>query len=665
MGQRKKYTYIISGLITAVWILFIGLGTLDWFDLKVLDFFMVHSPALVQDTNIVVVEYDDKTAENLASPTTKLDMAALVHIIEEQNPRILVLDLFSLYGVLNREDSTMLFEEVLSQYTNICYGIGFIVPIDNGGDSKTTDKADDFAYLDTFFYSLNTLDNPGNLYHTEHLFKPTNQYFTQSRSIGHLVLKNDLDGIFRRIPAFIQCGEGGLATLGMQAAFDYCGVTKNQVTIGNKRVAVDDTTPFTIPLDNKAQMMIRYNDKRDNIREISMIDIFSACKDPGSKTLDLKLFNNKLVFIGNTSSRTARFCATPLHSYYPTILMHANVANNILKRSFLIQPSRSVLTLILILFGVLYTLSMLLFNNSFRASLLCIALLPVILIGNYLLVIHGNVHIPLFTLLSYIVMLLCCLIVYRYLNYKNYLLISLKELQEAMRLKERLATIGEVSSKVAHEIRNPLNAIELYTSLLKRGVDDKEDADEHLNIIHEETQRLNRFITRLLGYARPKEPDMKLLSLHSEIHSIVQLITPDADKKGITVTYTIPEDITVTGDPDQLHEVFLNLAKNSVEAMAEKGVLEIYTQSEKTGNSIFFKDTGNGIAKEKLDKIFNPFFSTKKKGTGLGLAMVKKIVESHHGDIKAHSEPGKGTLMEITLPSLQRKQKKGTGNEKV
>jgi len=663
MTTRKTKIIAISGTITLLWIIIISFGLFDWFDLKMLDFCLNHSPSLPQDTNIVVVEYDDNTAENLSSPTSKLDMAVLVHIIEEQQPRVLVLDLFSLYGVLQREDTTMLFEEVLSQYSNICYGIGFIVPREK--KNSRNNYSNEFKYLKKFLYPLDSFGNPQNLYYAEHLFKPTYQYYAQSKSIGHLVLKNDVDGVFRRIPALITCGDGALATLGMQAAFDYLNVTKDQISIKKGTIEVTNTARFNIPVDTKAQALIHFNDKRNIIQEISMIDIFSTYKNPKNQKVDLSLFKDKLVFIGNTSSRTARFCATPLHSYYPTVLIHANVANNVLQHSFLRQISKYIALLFLIFFGVLYTLPMVLSNNAYKTSILLFILIPVILCGNYLLVLFGSIIIPIFTFSSYILFLLVSLIVYRYLHYKNYLLISLKELQEAMRLKERLATIGEVSSKVAHEIRNPLNAIELYTSLLKRGVDNKEEADEHLNIIHGETQRLNRFITRLLGYARPKEPAMKKLNVHSEIHSIIQLLSPDADKKGMQIRSTVPENLAVFGDPDQVHEIFLNLAKNGMEAMSEGGTLDIYTQKEKTFVSIFFKDTGEGISEEDLKKIFNPFFSRKKKGTGLGLALVKKIVEAHHGEILVQSEPGKGTLIEIKLPSHPRKQKKGTRDEKV
>ncbi len=663
MEKRNIKIIAISIIITVAWILFIMLGVFDQFDLKIMDFFMVNSPALEQDSNIVVVEYDDKTAENLVSPATKPDLAALVQIIEEYKPRVLALDLFSMYGLLYREDSEMLFEDIISQYDNICYGIGFIVP--KHKKNGTYNGSGEFNYLNGFLYSLEKFSRRGSLYHAEHLFKPANVFYTKSNSIGHLVLKNDMDGVFRRIPAIIECGSGALATLGLQAGFNYLALKKDNIKILNKKIFVESEPSIEIPIDNKAQIIIRYNDTRDKIKEISMIDVFSTYKNPDNGLINLEFFRDKLVFIGNTSSRTARFCATPLHSYYPTILMHANVANNLLQHSFLIYLSKSVLFILLIILGILYTLPMLYSKEIFKASVALVALIPIIITLGYILAILGNLYIPLFTLASYILFLFCCLIFYRYLDYKNSLLISLKDIQEAMRLKERLAFIGELSSKVAHEIRNPLNSIEIYTSLLKRSIEDRDDAREYLNIIHEETQRLNRFITRLLEYARPKEPTLKTLNLKSEINSAIKLISPDTNKKGIRIICTVPDNTEILADSDQMHEIFINLAKNSIEAMSKEGILEIYSRTERTSVSIFFKDNGKGIPKDDQNKIFNPFYSTGKHGTGLGLAMVKKIVESHRGEIIVKSEPKKGTLIEIKLPYQHGKRKKGETDEKI
>lgn len=666
MTKRKRTIIIISSIISVIWILFVFTGMLSWFDLKALDFFVARSPALEQDSSIVVVEYDDKTAENLSSPATRLDIAALVHIIEEQKPRVLALDIFSLYGLLNREDTTMLFEEVLSQYNNICYGIGFIVPVEKENDRRSNEYIDEFKYLNKFLYPLHSIEKTDNLYYAEHLFKPTYQYYARSKSIGHLVLKNDVDGVFRRIPALIQCGEGALATLGLQAAFDFLGMEKEDIRLKAGKISVEDNHRMDIPVDKKGLMMIRYNDRLDKIKEISMIDVLGAYKNEGKRILDLGVFKDKLVFIGNTSSRTARFCATPLHSYYPTILLHANVANNVMQKSFLRSMNKGLLIALIILFCVLYSSLISRSKNIIRTSILLSIALLLLIFAIYILTTQLNYYIPLFSLTSFIIVLFGSLLIYRYITYKDYLLISLKELQEAMRLKERLAAIGEVSSKVAHEIRNPLNAIQLYTNLIKRESREEGEAQEHLNIIHEETQRLNRFITKLLGFARPKEPSIKSMNLKNELNFVLNILLPDAKEKNIDVDINdVKESTIILGDPDQLRECFINLAKNSVEAMENNGKFTIYSIEDKEYISIFFKDTGKGIPKEDREKIFNPFYSTKKSGTGLGLPMVKKIIEAHRGKINIESEPGQGTVIEIRLPLKKDTLQKGRADEEV
>lgn len=638
--------WIISIIITVTWIVLSFLGILDWFDLKVSDYSISHSPPINQDSNIVVVEYDDKTAENLATPATRLDIAALIQIIEEQNPRVLALDLFSMSGLFNSEDTTKLFEEIISQYDNICYGVGFIVPIEKSGKSKNPEE---FKYLENFLYPLDRFKCEP--YQAEHLFKPINSYYTDSKSIGHLVLKNDADGVFRRIPASIQCGNGALLSLGLQAAVDFQMLPKEAVQLNGSEIQIINDKTTKIPLDRRAQMKIRYNDKRSTIKEISMIDIFIAYKHPDGRQSNLNLLKDKLVFIGNTSSRTARFCATPLYPYYPTILIHANVANNVLQRSFLQDMHQGIYILLIILLGILYTLIIVYSKNILRLFLWLIIFLIMVSASGYMLVTKLNYCIPLFSISSFILFLSGSLLVYRYINYKEYLLISLRELQEVMRLKERLAAIGEVSSKIAHEIRNPLNAIQLYSSLIKRECENNKEAQGYVNIINEESLRLNRFITRLLGYARPKKLDLKPLNLKNELTYLVTLLTPDLSANEIRVDIRrVTDDMTIYVDPDQMREAFINVAKNSVEAMEKGGTLEIYSEPCKEYTAVFFKDNGKGIQKNVLDKIFTPFFSTKKQGTGLGLPMVKNIIEAHNGTISVESKEGEGTVVEIRLP---------------
>ena len=634
LRARKIYFYILMKkfkTIFCIWLFFTGLwivititGAFETFDAKILDCFLRNSSRLVQDTNIVVVEYDDKTSENMDGPVTGSDLAALIHIIEEHNPKVIALDVFSLSYLIGKSDSALFEEQVFTRYPNICYGVGFLVPI--GQDEKAAiPRASEFIYRD---------------------------YSKGFKSVGHLVLKNDADGVFRRMPSAIQCGNGFLYTLGLQAAFDFLDINKEQVTLTDSRIVIrnTDSLKFTgIPIDRSARLLIKFNDARDKIHELSMIDVMVAYKNPSTASLNLDIFKGKLVFVGNTSSRTARFCATPLYSYYPAMLLHANVANNMFHNAFLCMPSIPASVLMIFLLGILCVIPMV-FCQTIAKVLWLALVLPLLLLLDYLLYCNCGFFFPLFTLGCYFTLLFSALLVNRYLDYKDSLIISLRSLQDALRLKERLAAIGEVSSKVAHEIRNPLNGIKLYTSLLKRDNVEKEDAWKFLDIIHQEINRLDNFLTTLLKYAKTREPVRRPLNILAELVASQDLLLSDIQNRNIKVSMKVPETIEINADPDQIREIFINLMKNAVEAMEQGGTLDISSGKANAGITLFFRDTGAGMTAEQMAHVFDAFYTTKKQGTGLGLAIVKKNIDAHHGRIQINSEPGKGTTIEVNLP---------------
>ena len=200
MRKMAVHILLVFLIITGLWCLLIYNNAFSWFDYKVLDYFQKTVPPIPQDTNIVVITYDDKTSENITGSATDLDIAALIHIIEEQKPRVLAVDIFSMFDILRRSDSSGFLQETFRQYDNICYGVGFLVPSDHEVNGKEVNDKE-FDYLSSHLYPL----FPGTLafqpYRAAHLFKPVNEYYRESRSLGHLVLKNDADGVFRRIPA--------------------------------------------------------------------------------------------------------------------------------------------------------------------------------------------------------------------------------------------------------------------------------------------------------------------------------------------------------------------------------------------------------------------------------------------------------------------------------
>lgn len=241
-------------------------------------------------------------------------------------------------------------------------------------------------------------------------------------------------------------------------------------------------------------------------------------------------------------------------------------------------------------------------------------------------------------------------------------LTQLKSLEEEMQKKERLATIGEMAAGMAHEIRNPLASLSGSIEVLKGDLNLR---DEHLKLMEiavREADRLNSIITQFLLYAKPLPPRRRRTDLHALLSETVQLLQnhPEYHDR-IKVSLLIPsEPQMILIDPDQIRQVFWNLSINAFQAMPEEGVLTISTRRSrpKKGKGgavpderieVLFADTGGGIQKGDLPKIFYPFFTTKSSGSGLGLSIVQRIIEEHAGEIRVESS-SKGTTFFITLP---------------
>lgn len=230
---------------------------------------------------------------------------------------------------------------------------------------------------------------------------------------------------------------------------------------------------------------------------------------------------------------------------------------------------------------------------------------------------------------------------------------AIKEAQEKIIRSEKLATIGQLASSVAHEIRNPLgvmkNAI-YYLNMLELGKDNPE-VKENINIIASEIERSDKIISDLLEFSRIKQPALKTEDVNIIIKETLNRIKAPADIKIVTgLGEALPK---LQADALQLQQVFYNLFTNAIQAMEKGGVLTITSFPVLTNHdlvAVSIKDTGIGIPKENLNKIFEPLFSTKIKGTGLGLAVVASIVAGHGGKIGVESEVGRGTMFTVKLP---------------
>jgi len=244
----------------------------------------------------------------------------------------------------------------------------------------------------------------------------------------------------------------------------------------------------------------------------------------------------------------------------------------------------------------------------------------------------------------------------------------IRELEEAIKKSERLAYLGTMAASVAHELRNPLGGIKGASQLLRdeiKGLPNEDSLAEYLGVIIKQVDRLTGILDSLKGLSKPLTPRLSRINLHSILDEALTLMAPDIKRLKLKVKREYdPSMPEMEGDESGLSGVFLNLIKNAVEAMPTGGVLTLNTgipsdflystikteKGRKTMIAVKVSDTGIGIGPDALKDIFNPFYSTKGGGLGLGLALSLKGIEEHDGTIKAESEPGKGTTFTVYLP---------------
>ncbi len=241
-------------------------------------------------------------------------------------------------------------------------------------------------------------------------------------------------------------------------------------------------------------------------------------------------------------------------------------------------------------------------------------------------------------------------------------LTRIKRMEEALKRADRLAAMGELSARIAHEIRNPLASISGSVQLIAQGEGVNSQDRKLLEIVIRETDRLNGLIRDFLAYARPGQPAKGRVSLHQMFSDLIVLMAGDPRFIGVTIENGCPRHLMVNGDHDQLQQVFWNLLVNAAEAMPEGGAIHILVELISSSDSgmqlgdvvrIEIRDTGRGMTSEEIHKVFEPFFTTKPGGTGLGLATVYRIIESHDGTIFVDSCVGKGTTFTMLMPSRE------------
>jgi PAS domain S-box-containing protein len=232
---------------------------------------------------------------------------------------------------------------------------------------------------------------------------------------------------------------------------------------------------------------------------------------------------------------------------------------------------------------------------------------------------------------------------------------ALDDMQVQLSRAERLATLGQVAAGIAHEIRNPLVGIGSTAALLRDDFDPSDGRRADLDIILNETRRLDRIVNQIIDYARPRELVPTAWSVDDLLDEVLKLVGPRVSQTQVRVSRSSTASVIVEADRDQIKQVLLNLCHNSLDAMPHGGELRIMAaeakQAQRTGVVIEITDTGAGIHPQHVAQVFQPFFTAgKQHGTGLGLAICRNIVDAHGGDISLSSEPGHGTTARVWLP---------------
>jgi signal transduction histidine kinase len=245
--------------------------------------------------------------------------------------------------------------------------------------------------------------------------------------------------------------------------------------------------------------------------------------------------------------------------------------------------------------------------------------------------------------------------------------IILRDITESRRTEqqtiesERLNALTLLAAGVAHEIGNPLNSLNIHLQLIEREARKLNGAkgaelQESVEVARAEINRLDSIITQFLRAIRPTRPQLRPENINSIVEETVRFLAPEIKDRDVVVEQELRSDLPLLEiDRDQMKQAFYNVIKNSFEAMKSRGILRIRTDVDESHVIVRFTDTGGGISPENLSRVFEPYFTTKTSGTGLGLLIVRRIVREHGGELSIESSEGKGLTLTIRLPHIDRR----------
>lgn len=245
----------------------------------------------------------------------------------------------------------------------------------------------------------------------------------------------------------------------------------------------------------------------------------------------------------------------------------------------------------------------------------------------------------------------------KYNYHSNMTVMTISDVTENIMLKrkncqlQRLSSIGEMTASIAHEIRNPMTCLKGFVDLLK--ISSSGDGQKYLQIMENELGRMESMLSDLLYLSKPMECHADVVSLINVVEEVIQIMHPKASKYNISIQLELDENPLndkILGNHNRLKQIIINLINNAIEVMSKGGTITIGLKNVRENIQLYVRDEGSGIPEHHINKLFTPFFTTKEQGTGLGLALVKKVVDEHQGNIQVESTENIGTTFTIEIP---------------
>jgi signal transduction histidine kinase len=236
---------------------------------------------------------------------------------------------------------------------------------------------------------------------------------------------------------------------------------------------------------------------------------------------------------------------------------------------------------------------------------------------------------------------------------------SMRKIEDEIEVSRRLANIGKLTSGVAHEVKNPINSIVVHLEILRNKLSQTDsDTERHMDVIASEIQRLDRVVQTLVDFTRPVELRLADVDLRSLVEQVAFMAKPDCERHGVHLEAEISEEpLPAKVDVDLVKQALLNIVINGAQAMENGGTLTVRAGRKDDDAQIEIQDTGPGIPPAIRDKIFNLYFTTKKTGSGIGLAMTYRIMQLHNGSLHFDTRSGEGTVFYLTLPLIRSEQR--------